>query len=133
MCNIKSFLTPEECKVVWDSGFKIKDPQLWWVRKLSYSVSSGYYEETTWEILTKKQMSEMTVEVGQAVDRIPAIGVSELLYFFRYEEINIMPTNGGKYKISIYGREDMGFESDQIIDALYNMFYEYIDILNLQN
>ena len=133
MCNIKSFLTPEECKVVWDSGFKIKDPQLWWVRKLSYSVSSGYYEETTWEILTKKQMSEMTVEVGQAVDRIPAIGVSELLYFFRYEEINIMPTNGGKYRISIYGREDMGFESDQIINALYDMFYEYIDILNLQN
>ena len=133
MCNIKSFLTPEECKVVWDSGFKIKDPQLWWVRKLFYSVSFGYYEETTWEILTKKQMSEMTVEVGQAVDRIPAIGVSELLYFFRYEEINIIPINGEKYRISIYGREDMGFESDQIIDALYNMFYEYIDILNLQN
>lgn len=133
MCNIKSFLTPEECKVVWDSGFKIKDPQLWWVKKLFYSVSYGYYEETTWEILTKKQMSEMTIEVGQSVDRIPAIGVSELLYFFRYEEINIIPINGGKYRISIYGREDMGFESDQIIDALYDMFYEYIDILNLQN
>lgn len=133
MCNIKSFLTPEECKVVYDSGFKIKDPQLWWVRKLFYSVSYGYYEETTWEILTKKQMSEMTIEVGQSVDRIPAIGVSELLYFFRYEEINIIPINGGKYRISIYGREDMGFESDQIIDALYDMFYEYIDILNLQN
>jgi len=133
MYNIKSFLTPEECKVVYDSGFKIKDPQLWWVRKLFYSVSSGYYEDTSWEILTKKQMSEMTVEVGQTVDRIPAIGVSELLYFFRYEEINIIPIDGGKYRISIFGREDMGFESDQIIDALYNMFYEYIDILNLQN
>ena len=133
MYNIKSFLTPEECKVVYDSGFKIKDPQLWWVRKLFYSVSSGYYEDTSWEILTKKQMSEMTVEVGQTVDRIPAIGVSELLYFFRYEEINIIPIDGGKYRISIFGREDMGFESDQIIDALYDMFYEYIDILNLQN
>lgn len=130
MCNIKSFLWPNECRLLWDCGLKMQTPQYWWAKK--FNTMNPLDKGGNWEIMTQNQMDNYIIPLGCGIEKIPAMGVSEICHFLKEDghEINIIPKNG-KYKVSIFGRNDFGFEEEQLIDALFKILYELIDLKNI--
>lgn len=95
-------------------------PFLCWQRFVNFNLEPGkFIEEGPWKISLYAGEYHPTDGFSR-LELTPAFTISELISLVP-GKLDIQKTSDGDFIVSIFGKEDAGFRSKFLIDALYNL------------
>ena len=125
---MQEFLDIEKTIILYDYGLKPKrNTQLVWVKTVTYFLTGAEKDVTKWKIIPRED-SDQPFSGFRSSIMFPVYTVDVLLDLFPDEILMERGKEGGMWKVSCFGKEDIGFTGETLLDALWKLIEQFIDL-----